>query len=246
MRDLIGLDADDTLWRNEDLYRDTQAEFRALLARYHEPEWIDERLYEAEMRNLPHFGYGIKAFILSMVETAVELTEGRITGGEVQRVVELGRAMIQAPIELLDGVDETVGTLAESHDLVVVTKGDLLEQESKVERSGLRHHFRGVEIVSRKDRPTYERIARLRGIAPDEFVMVGNSLRSDVLPVVAMGGLGVHIPYHTTWAHEVVDDEERHRHEYVELASIRELPEWVKGPSYRERRRRRVRAPLSE
>lgn len=227
MRDVIALDADDTLWRNEDLYQDTQAEFRALLAHYHDPAWIDARLYEAEVRNLPHFGYGIKAFILSMVETAVELTEGRITGAEIQKVVELGRAMIQAPIELLDGVHETVASLAERHELVIVTKGDLLEQESKVERSGLRHHFRGVEIVSRKDRPTYERIARRRGIAPADFVMVGNSLRSDVLPVVAMGGLGVHIPYHTTWAHEEVDEEELARHVYVELRSIRELPDWI-------------------
>ncbi|HKY61154.1 MAG TPA: HAD family hydrolase [Gemmatimonadota bacterium] len=227
MTDLIALDADDTLWRNEDLYRDTQAEFRALLALYHEPDWIDARLYEAEMRNLPHFGYGIKAFVLSMVETAVELTEGRITGAEVQRVVELGRAMIQAPVQLLDGVQETVASLAERHSLIVVTKGDLLEQESKVERSGLREHFRGVEIVSRKDRSTYEAIARRRGVAPEEFIMVGNSLRSDVLPVVAMGGLGVHIPYHTTWAHEEVDEEERARHVYVELQSIRELPDWL-------------------
>ncbi|MGH7543524.1 MAG: HAD family hydrolase [Gemmatimonadota bacterium] len=227
MRDVIALDADDTLWRNEDLYRDTQAEYRALLARYHDAAWIDARLYEAEVRNLPHFGYGIKAFILSMVETAVELTEGRITGVEIQKVVELGRAMIQAPIELLDGVHETVVSLAERHELVIVTKGDLLEQESKVERSGLREHFRGVEIVSRKDRRTYERIARVRGIAPEDFVMVGNSLRSDVLPVVAMGGLGVHIPYHTTWAHEEVDEEERARHVYVQLQSIRELPDWI-------------------
>jgi putative hydrolase of the HAD superfamily len=227
MHDIIALDADDTLWRNEDLYRDTQAEFRALLAHYHDPPWIDARLYEAEMRNLPHFGYGIKAFILSMVETAVELTEGRITGTEIQRVVELGRAMVQAPIELLDGVRETIATLSERHELVIVTKGDLLEQESKVERSGLREHFRGVEIVSRKDRPTYERIARRRGIPPEDFVMVGNSLRSDILPVVAMGGQGVHIPYHTTWAHEEVDEEERARHVYVELQSIRELPDWI-------------------
>jgi putative hydrolase of the HAD superfamily len=161
------------------------------------------------------------------VETAVELTEGRITGTEIRKVVELGRTMIQAPIELLDGVQETVATLAERHELVIVTKGDLLEQESKVERSGLREHFHGVEIVSRKDRTTYERIARRRGIAPGDFVMVGNSLRSDVLPVVAMGGLGVHIPYHTTWAHEEVDEEELGRHAYVELRSIRELPDWI-------------------
>lgn len=227
MTDVIAFDADDTLWQNEDLYRDTQAEFRALLERYHDPAWIDARLYEAEMRNLPHFGYGIKAFVLSMVETAVELTEGRINGTEVQRVIELGRAMIQAPVTLLDGVEGTVTVLAEKHDLMIVTKGDLLEQESKVERSGLRRHFKGVEIVSRKERATYERIVRRHGINPADFVMVGNSLRSDVLPVVAMGGLGVHIPYHTTWAHEEVDEDMRARHDYVELGSIRELPEWI-------------------
>ncbi|MGH7549746.1 MAG: HAD family hydrolase [Gemmatimonadota bacterium] len=227
MPDMIAFDADDTLWRNEDLYRDTEAEFRGLLSRYHGPAWIDERLYEAEVRNLPHFGYGIKAFVLSMVETAIELTEGRITGAEIQRVIELGRAMIGAPVILLEGVEETVAALTERHDLIIVTKGDLLEQESKVERSGLRQHFRGVEIVSRKERSTYERIAGRRGIRPEDFVMVGNSLRSDVLPVVAMGGRGVHIPYHTTWAHEEVDEEERARHVYVELQSIRELPGWI-------------------
>ena len=229
---VIAFDADDTLWRNEDLYRDTQAEFRDLLSHYHEPAWIDDRLYEAELRNLPHFGYGIKAFVLSMVETAVELTEGRITGTEIQRVIELGRAMIQAPVVLLDGVEETVTALAESHDLMIVTKGDLLEQESKVERSGLREHFQGVEIVSRKDRRTYERIVRRHGIPPEDFVMVGNSLRSDILPVLAIGGQAVHIPYHTTWAHEEVDEEERARHDYAELESIRELPGWIaKGSS---------------
>ncbi|MGH9324669.1 MAG: hypothetical protein ACRD3V_32900 [Vicinamibacteria bacterium] len=122
MLDMIAFDADDTLWRNEDLYRDTEAEFRGLLSLYHDPDWIDERLYEAEVRNLPHFGYGIKAFVLSMVETAIELTEGRITGAEIQRVIELGRAMIGAPVILLDGVEETVAALAGRHDLIIVTK----------------------------------------------------------------------------------------------------------------------------
>lgn len=227
MIDAIAFDADDTLWRNEDLYRQTEAEFHRLLERYHEPAWIDERLYEAEMRNLPHYGYGIKAFILSMVETAIELTEGRISAAEIQQVVELGRAMLTAPITLLDGVAETVEELARDHELMIITKGDLVEQESKVERSGLRGHFGRVEIVSRKDASTYKRIAARHGVPPERFLMVGNSLRSDVLPVLAIGGRAVHIPYWTTWRHEAVEEHEREGAVYVELSSIRELPGYV-------------------
>ncbi len=224
MRDFIAFDADDTLWHNEGRYRDTEAEFHRILERYHEPAWIDDRLYETEMRNLPHFGYGIKAFILAMVETAIELTEGRIGGNEIQRVIELGRVMIAAPVELLDGVEETVAGLARSRDLMIITKGDLLEQESKVERSGLREHFGPVEIVSRKDRAAYERIAARHGVPPERFLMVGNSLRSDVLPVLSMGGRAVHIPYWTTWRHEEVEEAEREGADFAQLGSIRELP----------------------
>jgi putative hydrolase of the HAD superfamily len=227
MIEIIAFDADDTLWHNEARYRDTEAEFRRLLERYHGPEWIDERLYETEMRNLPHFGYGIKSFVLAMVETAIELTEGRITAPEIQQVIELGRSMIAAPVELLDGVRETVSELARDHDLMIITKGDLLEQESKIERSGLREHFGRIEIVSRKDRATYERIAVRHALRPDAFLMVGNSVRSDVLPVLAMGGRAVHIPYWTTWRHEVADAAERAGVEVVELGSIRDLPPYV-------------------
>jgi putative hydrolase of the HAD superfamily len=231
MIDLLAFDADDTLWHNETLFRETQAEYRALLSRYHDEDWIEERLYETEVRNLGHFGYGVKSFMLSMVETAVELTEGRISGAEVQRILELGRAMLSAPIALLEGVPETLEALARSREMMLITKGDLLDQESKLERSGLRDYFRRVEVVSRKDSITYERILGRHGVRPERFVMVGDSLRSDVLPVLGMGGWAVHVPYPTPWKHELVE-EEPDPLRYVKLERIAELPESLERLGY--------------
>lgn len=224
MIDVIAFDADDTLWHNERLFRGTEREFRLLLARYHDEAWIEKRLFETEVRNLEHYGYGIKAFMLSMVETAVELTEGRVTGDEIRRILDLGRAMLATPVGLLDGVDETLGNLAGAHTLMVITKGDLLDQETKVQRSGLRDRFRWVEVVSRKDADVYRRILDRYGIPPDRFLMVGDSLRSDVLPVIEIGGAAVHIPNGDPWQHERIDVDASVRERYVELGSIRELP----------------------
>jgi putative hydrolase of the HAD superfamily len=223
--DVIAFDADDTLWHNERLFQDTHEEFRQLLARYHDPEWIQQRLYETEMRNLAHFGYGVKSFILSMVETAVELTEGRVAGGEVQRIVDLGRAMLEAPVALLEGVEDTLDTLARSHELMVITKGDLLDQESKLERSGLRNLFGVFEVVSRKDPRTYTRVLERHGVAPERFIMVGNSLRSDVFPVLEIGGFAVHIPYHVVWEHERTDEEPPDAARWVRIDRIAQLPD---------------------
>jgi putative hydrolase of the HAD superfamily len=225
--DVVALDADDTLWHNETIFTATQTQFRTLLARYHDADWIDRRLYETETRNLRHFGYGVKGFTLSMIETAIELTEGRITGGEVQRIIDLGREMLGAPVELLDGVAETVAELATSYRLVLLTKGDLLDQESKLARSGLGDAFAAVEIVSEKDARTYAAVMARQRVAPDRFVMVGNSLRSDVLPVLDAGGAAVHIPYHVTWQHEHVDESALLGREFARLASLRELPAWL-------------------
>lgn len=227
MIETVALDADDTLWHNENIFRRTQAEFRTLLAQYHDEAWIDERLYRTEMQNLEHYGYGVKSFVLSMVETAVELTEGRVEGVEVLRLLELGREMLTAPIELLDGVADSLDALAGTFELMLITKGDLLDQESKLERSGLRDRFRHIEIVSRKDRRTYDRILARHDLRPDRFVMVGDSVRSDVLPVLELGGWAVHIPYPTPWEHETTaqaPDGER----FLHLASIRELPDAVR------------------
>ncbi len=227
MFDVIAFDADDTLWHNEPLYRGAQQQVLEILEHYHDSDWPDlmeRRMYETEIRNLEHYGYGIKGFTLSMIETAIELTEGRISGAEVGRIIELTREMFKAPVELLDGVDETITALAASHDLMLVTKGDLFEQQAKIARSGLAGHFGKVEIVSVKIKETYQSIAARHEIDPQRFLMIGNSLRSDVLPVIEMGGSAVHIPYETTWEHEIVPDEELAGREFMRLSHIRELP----------------------
>lgn len=227
--EVIAFDADDTLWHNERLFVDAQARFKALLARYHEPEWIGERLYDAEVRNLPHFGYGIKAFALSMIETAVELTEGRVSGRDIQAVVDIAREMIAADIELLEHAAETVARLADTYTLMLITKGDLRDQEAKVARSGLAPYFRHVEVVSEKTAETYAGLLRRHAIAPARFLMVGNSLRSDVLPVLALGASAVYVPYRLVWAHEVVTPPSAGQAGYYELEHLGLLPDWLEG-----------------
>jgi putative hydrolase of the HAD superfamily len=220
----IAFDADDTLWHNERLYADAQEQFRELLAHYHSAEWIDERLYKTEMRNLEHFGYGIKAFALSMIETAVELTEGRISGADVQLMIDIARRMIAADVELLDHVDATIARLAGTHQLMVITKGDLRDQEAKIARSGLAAHFRQVEIVSDKSYASYAALLQRYAIAPERFLMVGNSLRSDILPVLELGASAVHIPYHLTWAHEVAEAPPADHPGFYALDHLGQLP----------------------
>ena len=225
--DVIAFDADDTLWLNEDYYLDVHQRYFGLLTAYHETEWIERRLYETEVRNLAHFGYGAKSFTLSMIETAIELSEGRINAAEIQQIIEMGKEILTTPVELLKGVAETLPALAEDYDLMVITKGDLLHQETKIAQSGLGDLFRWAEVVSEKDPATYSRIVARYGIAPERFLMVGNSLKSDVLPVLEMGGQAIHIPYQTTWAHERVAPEALRGKEYAELAHIGLLPEWL-------------------
>lgn len=222
--DAIAFDADDTLWHNERLYVAAQEKFRQLLSHYHSPEWIDERLFETEMRNLEHFGYGIKAFALSMIETAVELTEDRISGRDIQTIIDSIREMLSAEVELLEHVEETIAHLAATYPLLVITKGDLRDQEAKFARSGLVPHFRHIEIVSDKSPDTYERILRRHGIAPDRFLMVGNSLRSDILPVLALGGHAVYVPHPLTWAHEAAPPPPPDQPGFYEIAHVGLLP----------------------
>ena len=201
----IAFDADDTLWHNERLYVNAQARFRQLLSHYQPPAWIDERLYQTEMHNLQHFGYGIKAFALSMIETALELTENRISGSDIQTIIDTAKAMLAADVELLEHAGETVAALAETYPLMIITKGDLRDQETKVARSGLARYFRHVEIVSDKSPASYAALLQRHGMAPGRFLMVGNSLRSDILPVLALGASAVYVPHHLTWAHELAD-----------------------------------------
>jgi len=221
--DLIAFDADDTLWQNERLYLEAQATLRQILSRYHQPAWIDERLHQVELRNLQHFGYGVKGFALSMIETAVELTEGRVTGREVQAIIDAARAMLSADVELLDHVSETLALLAEARPLMLLTKGDLFDQEAKIARSGLAPSFRHVEIVSDKRPETYAAILRRYGVPPERFLMVGNSLRSDILPVLDIGASAVYVPHELTWAHESAAPP-RGRPGFYEIAHIGLLP----------------------
>lgn len=201
--EVIAFDADDTLWHNERIYQDAQSKFKELLARYHRPAWIEERLYQTEMRNLAHFGYGIKSFALSMIETAVELTEGRVTGDDIRAIIEITKAMLATDVELLEPVADTLAHLADSrYRLMVITKGDLLDQETKVARSGLADYFQAVEVVSQKTPASYRALLQRHAIEPKTFLMVGNSLRSDILPVLEIGAQAVYVPHHLTWAHE--------------------------------------------
>lgn len=227
MVDVIAFDADDTLWHNERMFQATEVQFAELLSGYHPTEWVRERLFATEMKNLGHFGYGIKGFILSMIETALDLTESRIGGAEVRRIVEWGHEMLQHPVQLLDGVRETIEALNGRYRLMLLTKGDLFDQESKLARSGLGEFFDAVEIVSTKNATTYRTILTRHAIAPERFVMVGNSLRSDVLPALEAGALAVHIPYETTWAHEHLDAETLAGKEFGVLERIAELPDWL-------------------
>lgn len=225
MIDVVALDGDDTLWHSEHLFVDTQDRFRDLVRPYVDVDdaELDARLLDVERRNLPLFGYGVKAFTLSLVETAIEVTEGRIPGRELQSVLELGKVLLDHPVELLEGVQEAVEGLSRRHRVMVITKGDLLHQETKVARSGLAELLWRVEIVSEKDEPTYRRVLERHEVDPARFVMVGNSVRSDVLPVLAIGGRAVHVPYSVTWALEHAEPDPD-LHDFPVLSSCKELP----------------------
>jgi putative hydrolase of the HAD superfamily len=226
MTDLvIGLDGDDTLWHSEQLFVDAQARFRSLLAPHTDlgPAALDARLVDVERRNMTSFGYGVKAFTLSLVETAIEATDGAVPASAIQQILDLGRVLLDHPVQLLDGVLDAVDALSDRYRLMLVTKGDLLHQESKVARSGLAEMLWAVEIVSEKDEATYRRVLAKHGVDPAAFVMVGNSVRSDVLPVLEVGGRAVHVPYHVTWELEHAEADPD-RHDFPVLASIAELP----------------------
>lgn len=199
---MIGFDADDTLWRSEDYFRDAQSEFERIVGTYVDLDDAHDRLYAVEKRNIALFGYGAKGMALSMIEAAVEITESRISAHDVHRIVELGKSVLQHPVELLPGIAEAVEAIARDYPVVLITKGDLFHQEAKVRESGLSDLFRRIEIVSEKDTATYTRLLAEFGLAPSQFAMIGNSLRSDIVPVLELGGCGVHMPYRVTWAHE--------------------------------------------
>jgi len=224
---MIGFDADDTLWENEILYQEAQGELKAILRPWGTAEAIDEALFKTEMRNLPLYGYGIKAFALSMIETAIQISGGAVTGDQILEILAKVRAMLEADVRLRPYVRETLSALSEDYPLMLITKGDLLDQTAKVERSGLGRFFKIVEIVNEKTPETYSVILKRYHLSPETFLMVGNSIKSDVLPILELGGTAVHIPADTTWAHEIVPGMAGETHGYYELDDLGELPELV-------------------
>jgi putative hydrolase of the HAD superfamily len=219
---VIGFDADDTLWVNEPFFRDSEEQFCDLLEGYMPRHDIMKLLFSVEIKNLDLYGYGIKAFVLSMIEAAMEITGGTVNPQTIQKILQIGRNQLLMPVENLPGVEETILHLKKTYKLVVVTKGDLLDQERKLEKSGLLPYFHHIEIVSEKKESEYHKLLRHLDITPDEFLMVGNSLKSDILPILAIGGWGFHIPFHTTWAHEHVEITIKNE-KFRELESIHEL-----------------------
>lgn len=224
--DWIGFDADDTLWENETFFRMTEAGFASLLADHADPADITAHLFETERRNLELYGYGIKGFMLSMVQTAVELTDHRVPGRVIAQILEMGHDMLRHPVHLIAGVTETLDRLA-GRRLILITKGDVLDQERKIAASGLADRFTAIEIVQHKTPDTYRRVFARHGIDPGRFLMAGNSVNSDIRPVLAAGGWAVLLPHDLTWLHERGDDPDHAR--FRRLGGIAELPDLIEG-----------------
>jgi len=230
--DLIGFDGDDTLWHNEREYRMARDRFRDLLAGsgvQSTEEEIDERVNQTELRNLRYYGYGVSSFVLSLIESSIELTEGRIPAADILEMLHLSKQMITSTVELFEGAEEVLARLGATYPLMLITKGDLLHQRSKVDQSGLGRYFRHIEVVSHKTEDTYTSILSRHAIEPSRFLMVGNSVRSDVAPVVQAGGWAVHIPAELGWSHEDGDLPEAGRDRCFTLDELRQLPALVEG-----------------
>ncbi len=219
---VIGFDADDTLWHNEAYFLEAQGRFWGLMEDFLPQHTTARELMQTEIQNIDLYGYGIKAFILSMVETAIRISEGTITTKVIEQIIGYGKDMLAKPVELIDDVEAVLSALEGRYRLVVVTKGDLLDQQRKLEKSGLEDFFHHVEIVSEKNAAGYLKLLQHLDVGPGQFAMIGNSLKSDVLPVLGLGGYGIHVPYHTTWEHEHVDIQITDPN-FVELAKIKDL-----------------------
>lgn len=225
---LIGFDADDTLWKNETFFRLTQSRVESLLEGHADPAHLHDRLLAAERRNLGHYGFGVKGFVLSMIETAIEVTEGQVPAAVIAEILAAGREMLEHPIDLLPHAREAVAWAAQNHRVVLITKGDLLDQERKLAQSGLGDLFHAVEIVSDKRAEVYLRLFARHGVAPAQAMMIGNSLKSDVLPVIETGGYGVHVPHALTWALEHAEAPLGHAR-FFSITDLAELPTLMAG-----------------
>ena len=225
--EIVAFDADDTLWHNESVYLMGRERAAEIVGRYGQAAAFEKRLDEVEVGNLGYYGYGVMSFILSAIEAAIDVTEGEIAAGDIQKLIALSKEMLTEEVQLFDGVEEALSQLSQTHPLLLITKGDLRHQQAKVRQSGLAPYFRGVEVVSDKTRATYERILERYRVNASRFLMVGNSLRSDIVPVLALGGWAVHVPNELTWDHEMavapVDGEER----FFEVGHVGQVPALV-------------------
>ncbi len=227
MIEVIAFDADDTLWENETFYHRAKDELARILSPYREADWVKRKLDETEVSNLQFYGYGIKSFTLSMIETAAEAVDGKIEAHTISAILEIAKRMLSAEVELLDHTEQALAELSSDYDLMLVTKGDLFEQQRKISRSGIDKCFAVIEIVAEKTPARYLDILKKHHIEVDHFLMVGNSLRSDILPIVAIGGRAVYIPNEHTWFHEVPEQEDVEGVEYDELEHLGQLPEYI-------------------
>lgn len=224
---VIGFDADDTLWVNETYFRDTEEKFAELLEQFETKNQVDQELFKMEMKNLDLYGYGIKGFMLSMIECSLKLSNNNVRQATITEILNLGKTMIMRPVELLEGVREVLEKLSEKYRLIVLTKGDLLDQERKLQRSGLSRYFHHVEVLSDKKQENYQNLLDHLKIPVSEFLMIGNSLKSDVMPILQLGAHAIHVPFHTTWAHEEVPlDEQTNNH--LTVGRITEILKYLK------------------
>lgn len=220
---IIAFDADDTLWVNETFFREAEQKFAKLLSPYETMNKIDQELFKKEMDNLEIYGYGIKGFMLSMVESAIEISNGKVSSVTIQKILDIGKEMLDKPVELIDSIEEVLKVLSKKYRLILCTKGDLLDQERKLEKSGLGKYFHHVEVMSEKKEKDYAKVLAHLDITATEFLMIGNSLKSDVLPIVRLGAKAIHIPFHTTWQHETVDPSTISDEQYLTLSAASAL-----------------------
>jgi len=223
---VIAFDADDTLWDNENYFQEIEKKFFVLMEEYLPQHSVARELLRIEIKNLPLYGYGIKAFMLSMIETAMAISNKTINVSAVEKIIGYGQELLQKPIEKLEGVDEVLENLKGRYRLVVATKGDLLDQERKLKKSGIEHYFHHTEIMSEKGEADFRKLIKHLDILPENFLMIGNSLKSDVLPVLNIGGHAIHIPYHVTWGHEKIEYEVNHAN-FRQVTSIKEILQYL-------------------
>ena len=220
---VIGFDADDTLWVNETYFREAEEEFAELFRSYETPNKIDQELFKKELQNLPVYGYGVKGFMLSMIEMGLELTNYTVEPKLIQAIIDIGKEMLNKPVELLPGIELVLKELSQKYRLILATKGDLLDQERKLEKSGLTRYFHHIEVLSEKQPENYARLLDHLDITPSSFLMIGNSLKSDILPLIELGSQAIHIPFHTTWEHEKVKEQDLRDRNYKTVSSAAEI-----------------------